>query len=273
MRKIFWGLTAAALAAVGGMVWLKCMGPVLPFTVAAAAAIKCCEIATGGTVLGDADAGLSEEDLAEFIKPDDPAEDVATLKDPIPDPASTDALEFTPTPVVPAITIREPIEVVKSGRVADSGIGEFTTGAPIDAAILQANAVAIGLAHGREIQTAPRVMPYCQDDDTPAPRMEYAIEDDFPETKDFDDCSPGFWSFFFPAANKHTCNHGSASQGGAEDSEALPMPQRQTSLKSLREHLHKLTNNGETGPAFPAVDTMEFRPSDHSPYERNPNPL
>jgi len=331
MRKRFWCLTAVAIAVVGGMLWLKCQGPALPLMFTATAMFERCghvPAAVAGATTArffPLDSGAADiagdEDLATFQKPEDPIE-VADLKDPVPEAPLTGVVEFTPAPVVAAINIREPIDVAKPVAVAESGSwsGEHTIRpgtSEIDPAILQVNGVAVGLAHG-EIQTVPRVMPYCQDDEVVAPKMPYAIDDDATDPDDDDDGDDNgdasIWSFFLPWVYKHTCNHGSAAPnpagccedkhdqcpgcpasgrcvsppkpytepkketpstaapGGHEDSEPPPA-KRKVDMPSLREQMQKLMRSGGCGPIFPNIDTMEFRPSDHSPYDHLPNPI
>jgi hypothetical protein len=338
MRKLFWGLTAVSVAAVGGMFWLKLQGPTLPFSFAATAAIQYCQhtqdgvLGTGGRVggnLGGQDNG--EDDLSAFQKPDEPVE-VAEVKVPETDQGLTGAIEFTPSPVVPAITIREPMEVSKPVAVAGSpgSAVDLTTNpteALVDPALLEANATAIGSAHG-ETQAAPRVMPYAPDDDPSLPMMDYPADDPIP-VDDPDDDGPiddddplSIWSWFFPtpahAAAGHTTAERSApacredehyhdqysglpytgcpdtgrshnpppyvepkksapptvAPGGIEESSVEPpVLNRKASAKLLHEHLRKLRDNHPEGAAFPDIDTMEFRPSDHSAYEHLPNPI
>jgi hypothetical protein len=158
------------------------------------------------------------------------------LKDPVaasgvvelsPSSASTAPSAVALTPVVPAITIREPIEVSRSVAVAESGnwAGEFTTTGPkVDPALMQANVVVIGRSQS-EMQTVPRVMPYAEDDEQPVQRMEYAVEEelipapqiDMDDDEDMDDepgCNggdPSFW-FYLPAVQIHACNHGTTTE-------------------------------------------------------------
>ncbi len=230
MRKLFWGLTALSVAVVGGVIWLEHKRPDLDLATTA--------VITSSSVLGSSDASSSvanEDDLANFQKPADPVEMVDT-KDPV---AASGVVELTPTPaaspapaavaltpVVPAITIHEPIEVSKSVAVAESGnwSGEFTTTGPkVDPALMHANVVVIGRSQG-EIQTVPRVMAYAEDDEEPVQRMEYAIEEelipapqiDLDDDDDMDDepgcgCGQGIWSFFLPGVQVHACNHGTTS--------------------------------------------------------------
>jgi len=238
MRKLFWGLTALCVAVVGGVIWLQYEGSGFDF--AATAAI------TSSSVLGSSDAPSvvgGEEDLTKFQKPEEPVE-MVDLKDPVAATGQTGVIELTPTPVsapapvavaltpvVPAITIHEPIEVSKSVAVAESGswAGEFTTTGPkVDPALMQANIAVIGRTHG-EIQSVPRVMPYAEDDEEPVQRMEYAVEEELipaPQIDmDDDDMSdePGclgdglsIWSFFVPTVQIHACNHGTTGQQPAD---------------------------------------------------------
>jgi hypothetical protein len=272
MRKLFWGLTVVAVVAVGGMFWMKCQGPGWPCVFMATAVVQHCRHLTGQSDTA------ADEDLASFEKPDDPIE-MADPKDPAPERETGEVVEFTPPPVVPAINIHEPIDVSKPVAVAESGswTGEATTrpGTEIDPAILQVNSVAVGLARS-EIQTAPRVMPYCQDDDEVAPpKMLYATDDDAVEPDEDDDCDdapePSIWQWFFPGLGKHTSLK--PPLGGQEESELPPPVPKKLDLQSLRQQLQKLMGGCGCGPIFPHIDTMEFRPSDRNRYEHLPNPI
>jgi len=324
MRKIFWGLTAVSVAAVGGMVWLKCLGTVSPWGLVASAAIQCCRHGE------DSQTPSVGDDYYSFQRPDDPVEIVDSqpqddLPEPTPLPGKgtvSGAVDFDPAPVVPAITIREEGETLKPVTVAPSD--PWTAGfngddtlskASTDPAVMQAYAIALALAAANhEVVPAPPTMPYATDDDEVVqPKMPYADDDD---DQDGDDCcrdnktaaqADGFWSLFFPKATGHTAHYGSdkatptdddsspvyptcpycgpcmpqlqiysepqrvtpppVTPGGEEGSEEPPVLKKK-STQSLNEHFHKLLESGEEMPGYPSIDTMEFRPSDHSPYER-----
>ncbi len=328
MRKLFWGLTAVSVAAVGGMFWLKWQGPTLPFALAGTAVIECCRPASSGDGSshvsithwvpgGTNQPSANDDDFSHFQKPDDPLE-ITEPREPVLTDARVAAVDFDPTPIVPTITIREPIEQGNPVAIADSGTwnGEFSTtpgGAKlpaspmVDPALIQANATVIG--HG-DRQMVPAVMPYCEEDEPDPEIIEAPAEgvDTMPQAEDGDD-NPGIWSMFFPSVlPMHSCNHGgnipdcceepqphrcpdaghaapspytepkkeatpADAPGGDEESDIPSVLHRKTSLKALRDHLHKLTEDSEDGPAFPDVDTMEYRPSDHKPYEHLPNPI
>jgi hypothetical protein len=324
MRKLFWGLTAVVVAAAGGMLWVKWQGPTSPYSFAARVAVDgsnngpgniiASTISGAATVLGggsDTAAAGGDEDLAQFQKPDDPTEIVAS-KEPTIAPATAGVIDFHPQPVAPTINIHEPIEVSRPVGVADSGswAADFTVGAAakVDPAIIQVNADAIGLAHGA-IQTVPRVMPYAVEDDEviAMPKMAYAEEEFVPQTPD-DDTAPSFWSHIFQSAKDHMCGDGAGHldapdyhahdsycpftgrclpapkpyvepmkvtpvPGGDVNSELPPPPKKRTSMKPTHKDLHNVSECGDKVPALTGVDTLEFRPSDHSAYERNSNSI
>jgi hypothetical protein len=286
MRKLFWGLAAVAAVAVGGIFWMMCQGLGWPGGFSATTVVEHCRHVPAA-MLGTATSGIlrprdgvadiaGDEDLAAFEKPDDPVE-MAGITDPAPEHPTTEVIEINPTPVVPAINIHEPIDVSKPVAVAESGSwsGEATTrpGFEIDPAILQVNGMAIGAAQ-HEILSVPRVMPYCDDDEVVPPKMPYAT-DDVPDPDEDDDCEdggpPNIWSWFFPWLGKHTSLKPPLC--GQEESELQPPAPKKLDLESLQLQLQNLMGGSGCGPVFPHIDTMEFRPSDHSRYEHLPNPI
>src|SRR5260370_25239163 len=114
MRKRFWGLTAVAVVAVGGMFWMKCQGPGLPCMFTATAVVQHCRHLPAAVVGsasargfrlsdGAAEASAGDEHLAAFHKPDDPVA-TADLKGPQPEHPFTAGGKVTPSPITDTIT-------------------------------------------------------------------------------------------------------------------------------------------------------------------------